>query len=209
MPQQYTRIDRELVGQDGGVALRISPPSVSLPGGTGFPSGSATIDFQFPPKLSSDSKSKSWKEVHNPASWEEIVVNTGAKGREITLKWTYVNDGGQWTGDRISKLVRTIRSYFYVTIAEDALPIIQLALYDVIPRASGGIPEATFRGKTISVIYGDSLIKDSSGVTYPLKTEISLNLQLITRVAEQSEGGNGRSQYRFNNLPDAPPQEWY
>lgn len=138
------------------------------------------------------------------------MVNTGAKGREITLKWTYINDGGSWTGDRISKLVRTIRSYFYVTIREDALPIIQLQLYNIIPRAAGTVPEATFRGKTISTAYGDSLIKDVSGIIYPLKTEISLNMQLITKVAEQTaDGSSGRSQYRFSNLPDRPPQEWY
>lgn len=206
MPQQYAQVDRNLVGF-GGAFLKISPGS-SEPINK-FPiDGVSTIDFQFPPKLTSDSKTKSWYEIHNPASWEEIVVNKGAKGREVTLKWTYINDGGVWTGDKISKMVRTIRSYFYITIKDDTLPIIELGLYEVVPPGGGRF--ATFRGKTISVSYGDSLIQDATGLTYPLKTEISLNMQLITRVAEQRIGTrSGKSQYRFTNLPDHPPQEWY
>lgn len=71
------------------------------------------VPFQFPPKVTSDSKSGDWDEqASNSYFSEPIPTFKGSKPRTINIKWSYVVDGGIWTTKNISTIVRALRGYF-------------------------------------------------------------------------------------------------
>lgn len=71
------------------------------------------VPFQFPPKVTSDSKSGDWDEqASNSYFSEPIPTFKGSKPRTINIKWSYVIDGSQWTTKRVSTIVRALRGYF-------------------------------------------------------------------------------------------------
>src|SRR4051812_43998717 len=97
MPQQYLPHDLELI--DSAII------QVNSGAGVG-------INFQFPPKISSDSRKGQWKEEPpNPNGAEPIAVYQGASSRQISLDWFYIVDGGEWTGASISRECRVLRGY--------------------------------------------------------------------------------------------------
>lgn len=71
------------------------------------------VDFQFPPKITSDNKSGEWDEsTSNQLISEPVAVYKGAKARTINMKWSYIVDGGGWTTKRISTIVKALRGYY-------------------------------------------------------------------------------------------------
>lgn len=208
MPLIYAGIDDTIIREGASITI----PEYLEPVNGLNNSSNRNIPIQFPPRVTSDSKNRRWEEVHNPASWEEVVTISTASAREITLQLTYVVTGGKWTARYIAEAVRDLRSYFYITVKTDRLPIFVVQMYDVVPPTprTGGNRQ-TFRGKNMSVKTSETLIRDTSEgnpVIYPLKTEISLSLALITLVNNPKSNG---SNYAFTNpeLRGTPPVEWY
>ena len=74
------------------------------------------VEFQFPPRILSDSRSGSWEEDLTKASstvgWEPIPVYKGSGARTISLEWDYIVDGRTWGADKITQQLRLVRGYY-------------------------------------------------------------------------------------------------
>lgn len=162
MVQVYTEHDRELARA---VVFR-------------FADGD-TVEFQFPPKINSDNRKGSWKEGELRGT--EPVANFKTSGpREITLTWTYIVDGRQWTTQKISEQVKLVRGYFARVRERDRARnlVVKFQMWCL-----GGKDEMSARIKNIDVKHGDTIICPNGDVecAYPLRTDITVDLRLWTK----------------------------
>lgn len=166
---QLTAFDKALVRE---VLLEIPP---AFGGGGGTPT---KVEFQFPPIIKSDNKAGKWNEVNNKDA-EPIPIYDGASPREIDLQWTYIVTGQQgWNVDKIAKLVKSVRGYFYNTVGSKL--IIKFRAYKIV---GPGSDYWTFRADSISVNHSDCLVRDVGGI-YSLRTDISMRLKMYTDVSK-------------------------
>ena len=191
MAFQLTRYDSLTLGE---IRMKIQGEPVS-----GFPDGNNTIEFQFPPKIVTDGKTTKWHTSWADYAWEPVKHWKGNGARAITLKAEYVVTGDTWNIDKISKMMKRYKSYFYSTIKGGVLPVFEIKMYRQAPE-SGRDP--AFRGMSIDIRPGEEYIVQNDQ-RYPLYTEVSLNLELVTNI-EKEDG----SKFKFK-LPNKPPQEWY
>src|SRR5882672_101550 len=101
---------------------------------SGFPSGpgggSGKLTLQFPPKITSDSKSANWQE-ENKGSYEPLLIWLGSNARKITVELTYIVDGNQFTTDVIANITKVVKAYFYREIKDGQnIPIVKLQIYN-------------------------------------------------------------------------------
>lgn len=126
----YTQQDIKLAQ---GAVLRLARPETRAdrPFGSMGSVSDGNIEFQFPPKVISDSRRGDWEEGHLRGN-EPVAAFKTSGPREITLTWSYVVDSTYynsrvdeagrsydvarssmaWTIDRITKNIRTLRGYY-------------------------------------------------------------------------------------------------
>jgi hypothetical protein len=203
MPFELTNSDREITDQP--IVLidlqGVEPIGGPVPGGP-------LIHFQFPPILKSDSKDNRWTTEYNNYAWEPQYHFKGGNARKISLLITYIvggpqlqQGGGAANIENISREVKRIRSYFYMAgpNASGKLPVYHISMYKHVHNGA-----AAFRATGISASYSDVLIRQSGDI-YPLKTEITLTLEMATKILLK----DGTEQARHENIPSQPKQEWY
>ncbi len=147
------------------------------------------VDFQFPPKVLSDSRQGSWEEIE---VWgvAPIAIYKASQPRIISLQITYILDG-DWTYELIKSNVQLIRGYFQRVKDRDAIRnagaegdnrnlAIELKLW-----AIGGKKPMTFRTGKCDVKYSETLI-GSGDDAWPLKTDITLDLATWTQEGNQA-----------------------
>lgn len=149
------------------------------------------VKFQFPPKLLSDNRSGNWNEGELPGT-EPVAVFKNSGPREMTLSWTYIVDGAQWTTEVIANEIKRVRGYFAnVLDAKDAqrslICYFKYGLY-------GDQSVFSSRIKRIDVKHGDSMIlpvvirppfTDARGIinttqAFPLRSDVTIDLRLWT-----------------------------
>jgi hypothetical protein len=147
------------------------------------------VDFQFPPKVLSDSRKGSWEEIE---AWgvAPIAIYKASQPRVISLQATYILDG-DWTADIIKSNVQLIRGYFQrvkdragARNAEAEKDNRNLAI-ELKLWAIGGEKPMTFRIGQCDVKYSETLI-GSGNKAWPLKTEINLDLATWTQEGNQA-----------------------
>ena len=167
------------------------------------------VDFQFPPKITSDSKSGDWDETANNIAFSEpFGVFKGSKPRTISLKWNYIVDssgegtGNSWTTKRIATITQALRGYFgRMDNAFGNLSFNPTIVYFKMYRHQYSLQK--FRIDNVDVSYSENLIvpKNDDNRKYgfvvdanegnidvrlqafPLKTDISLTLKPYPRGA--------------------------
>lgn len=137
-----------------------------------------TIKFQFPPKVTSDTKSINWRE-EDVKSYEPLAFFMGSKARNISLKWEYVVYGNWWDAYDIFDQVRKVKKHAYwgnigsgggtsyAGSASVKAPIVKLVAYMVVPHGDTGamasgtknpvIDESSWRLININVRYSDEM----------------------------------------------------
>jgi hypothetical protein len=205
MTWRYTKHDRDLCDA-AFLELR-----QSVPGSDGTTVKDGRIEFQFPPKVTSDSRKGTWEEGDLPGA-EPVFAFSVSSAREITLTWTYVVDGGEWTIGRITSNIRTLRGYF----AEVRNPESDHQKLVVLFRlwAVGGPERISALIKNIDVKYGDTIVTDYNPIrtfsridhSFYLRTDVTVDLRIWTRGV--GEGADEVLQDIENLIPTAPP-EWY
>lgn len=184
----------------------------SIPGSDGTTIREGRIQFQFPPKITSDSRKGDWVEVEKPGV-EPTFEFKWSGAREITMAWTYVVDGGTWTIGRITSNIRTLRGYF----AESRNPqsnhkdlVVFFKLWAV-----GGPDQISALIKNVDVKYGDTIVTEYGPIrtlnrigdhSFFLRTDITIDLRIWTKGI--GEGANDKLQ-DIDPLIDAAPPEWY
>lgn len=190
--QEYTDIDLELIK---------SAVSMTLTGGSSAlyskvfsfrslddfnPSG-LVINFQFPPRITGDSKRAEWKEIPI-ASYEPLAYWMGADARKISLQFEYIvtarsNAGtSKWAINYINDQLKKLKSYFYTTVTQgiDKYPLVRLNLYDYSPKAESGTERlGTWRMFDIDIKPDGPILLDGSN-SFHLKHVVTTNLALVT-----------------------------
>lgn len=161
---------------------------------SGLPLGETPLPLQFPPRITSDSKSADWTETPK-GSWEPQAVWKGANARKITLELTYIVDGGSFGTQEISLITKQCKGYFYRNIQGENIPIMKLKIYNHVGQELPG----DFRLLDVTVTHGDTIIDDGGG-QFPLLTKISITGALTTQI-----GGI----QKIDTLQNTPPIDWY
>lgn len=183
-----TRYDRELSElafmefSVGDPILVVPDPAIGAAGG--IPS---RVEFQFPPKISSDDRKGSWdeKEVWGVAP---MVIYKASESRTMSMKITYIVDG-DWDYLAIKRNIKLIRGYYQRVKDREAGNAGEgdnrnLAVYIKL-WAIGGDEPMSFRMRSCSVKYGETMI-GSGDKAFPLKTEITLDIATWTQEANQA-----------------------
>ena len=147
---------------------------VELVGGDGGGNGSTFVEFQFPPRITSDGRAVEWSEV-NPTGGKEQATTNKLKERRLTLEWTYIVGMAGWSSEKVKKNVALTRTYFDAAfIANIWLDMaIKLKLWLL-----GGSQEMSFRATSVETTYGKAIIVPNGDVdrAYALRTDMRLNL---------------------------------
>ena len=153
------------------------------------------IIFQFPPRVTSDSKTGEWSSVKN-AALPPIAYYKATGPRKISLKWEYIvthgGDGksgedGIWGVPAIANNVRTIRGYFNLGLdsadsnsfnPENMIIFFKYGAFGDGSAQYQGFTGGcyTFYAEAVDVKHSDTLVYPSSDLIYPLKTEVSMTL---------------------------------
>jgi hypothetical protein len=146
------------------------------------------IEFQFPPKISTDSKRGNWKDTGVPGGAEPIAIFMTAGPRDISMHFSYIVTHGsnsddinfrqtnqigggatvdnRWTAEKIHRQLRKLRGYFVLmrdkAIGGDggfAKLIVKMKL-----AGMGGFSIMTGRIIDVNVKYSDTLVASNSGL---------------------------------------------
>ena len=204
MVQLYAPIDLELSG-DSYCSIAIDPDAELL--GLGFDKkkgGKKIIDikFQFPPKITSDSKSSDWT-TRGRIAYEPIVTWNGANPRKVAIKMTYVVAGGEWTAERIRGITREFKRINYgIPGLKKSMAVMVIKIY-----GSDGIigDGGKFRVSDVSVQYSESTVKASNSLAWPMITEITVQCELVT----QTNVGDDGPKNSLLNLAKIALPKWY
>jgi len=167
-----------------------------------LPSTGEPIKFQFPPMISSENKSSNWSaQGHKSLAWEPITTWIGSTAKKITFKTEYiVTDNGEkgWNGLRIDRILKELKRINYgSTQAKGSIPNFRINLYNTVIGKG-----AQFKINEVSVNYSDTLVVDrTTGVVYPLKSELTFTGDLVTRINDKQQVGDVDAQI--------PKVEWY
>jgi len=183
MTWQYTPADKAL---NDAFLFRLPEPKGPMSGSAGGKYKGGLIEFQFPPKIVSDSRKGTWEE-HDVVGNEATAAYTLTGSRIISINWSYVVDGGHWTVDRITQIVRTLRSYF-VEGRQAGSKNTNLVIY-VKFWAIGGPEEMSARMRSVDIKYGETLIMPTLNTeqAFPLRTDINVDMRIWTKGVH--EGG--------------------
>lgn len=160
----------------------------------------STIEFQFPPKITSDNRKGDWEEGEQPGT-EPIAAYKKSGAREITFTTTYVVDGGIWTTTKIATIVKSLRGYFARArlLSDHRNLIVMFKMWGF-----GGQNPMSCRFKDIDVKYSDAVVAPCGrpNEAFALKTDITISLRLWTR------GGAEQTQNLVGLRPDEEVN-WY
>jgi hypothetical protein len=147
------------------------------------------IPFQFPPKITKHERPFELVTTKIPGQEPFVTFKTN-DGQKVTMEFSYIVEGGYWTGTRIASILKKLRSYPITYRAEGGFRNIRV----LIPRfwLFGGYDEsgnykdqaalAPFVFESIGIAHTDTLVADRvSGRTaydkvFPLRTNVTLNL---------------------------------
>jgi hypothetical protein len=193
------------------------------PGSNEFKQVSKSVEFQFPPRVTSDNRRGSWDEK-DVLGTEPIVIFRGSSPRNINLSIVYICHG-DWDCDRIKKNIMIMRGYFGrsagLTVRQKAM-IVRLKLWCI-----GGSDLLSFRCRSVDVKYSETMVKTKatpmsqdpyfgplSGSPvdsyFPLKTEITLDLASWTSkfpVTKQQKDVDPVQS--IEGLTERYPQDWF
>lgn len=146
------------------------------------------IKFQFPPKVSTDTRTATWEE-HDAAGTEEIAIFMGSRERIFQIEWTYIVGAvdGTWGIEKVSGECSKARNYFFgaVTDATNG-PVAKVKL------ASHGDPDKpmTMRLSDLNIKHGTAYVFED-GKSYPLRTDIAMTAKIFTQKAPAPFGVAG------------------
>jgi len=158
----------------------------------------STIEFQFPPRLTSDGKGADWVEK-GQRDGTTIDAYRTAKARSFTIEWTYLcGMGAGWTTDKVKNNVEKIKKYFYREGDDIATEVIILLNF----WKFGGEKEQPCRMDTVTISHGQTILVPDGEVAlaYPLRTDIKADMKLFTNVEGKID---------VEELPRKPFDGWY
>lgn len=158
----------------------------------------AKIDFQFPPKITSEGNSSEW-ETKDVWSIEQLKIHKGSGGKKMSMEWEYIATDSKWNADAISLQLKLLKGYFF-KFNENQYPVCIIKYGKVIPQP------IKFRLMDVQITYSEEWIKSGgeNGGYYPLHTKVAVSLEMATRINSEDEGA------KVNQEPlENANFEWY
>jgi hypothetical protein len=226
MPTEYLPHDRQLkrgisliLNQDGGLINNVL---------FGLTSGlrALPIEFQFVPKIVSDSRKATWNEHELPNNDAFAAPVSTVGPRIMSMQWTYIvdeigdvpsfnfgqlfkvaNPDGIWTIEKIKRNINALRGYFLTAKTQEDSSFKGLVARLRWPLL-GGIGEWTCRIVSVDVKHSENMVGNDR-IMFPLRSDVSIDLRLWTT----GYLGNNEDQKTQNVLGQKPlPQFtdlWY
>ena len=160
------------------------------------------IIFQFPPRITSDSKSANWKSIFQ-ASWEPLKIYWGSEARKLSFEAEWIATSNVFTPTFIAEQMRAVKEYFYAArVGKGPYPLVFLEAYEIVPS------EAPFRLMDFSESFGETFVR-SGGAIHPLYSKMSLGLELATNISGKpaKEVNVEKPKVKVGKLPQIRP-EW-
>lgn len=149
------------------------------------------VPFQFPPKITNETKTSNWDE-QNIASFEPLKIYMGSGPRALTFEAEYIATDdpsiGDFTPSNIASILRSVKEYYYAASVSEqtrtAYPAVDLQIYQIVPEL------ASFRMMDLSLSYGEQLVVESQAnefapvdgtEAFPLYSKMTVRLELVTR----------------------------
>jgi hypothetical protein len=132
------------------------------------------VEFQFPPKILSDSNSSEWFSV-DIWSIEPLMIHKGSSGRKVDMEWEYVATDRVFNATKVKDEVSKLKKYFFA-FNGDEYPIARIN-YTLV------LPNVPMRILNLNVTHGPEII--NNGGYYPLYTKVSVALMLATNVSNK------------------------
>lgn len=154
------------------------------------------IAFQFAPHVVREGNASRWKEKD---VWgiEPLKIHTGSDGRKISVEWEYIATDSTFTGERIAKECRNLKSYFF-EFKQDRYPVVEFVYTQILPDGP------KYRLMNVDIAYGPELVKSGSEF-YPLHTKVSIAIELATKI----NLGNQSPKVEEEPLPGQVNPKWY
>lgn len=136
------------------------------------------IQFQFAPKIVSDSNSSKWIE-EDILGHEPLAIQAGASARQIVMEWEYVATDNKFTPETISGELRKLKGYFF-DFTEAKYPLVHVKFTEVLPVLT------PFRMLDINIQHGPEMVGKGNKF-YPLYSKCSVTLKMATNLADSGE----------------------
>ena len=135
-----------------------------------------SIDFQFPPRILSDSNTSDWLEV-DIWSYEPLKVHKGSGGRKVNMEWEYIATDRVFNAKKIRSEIHKLKSYFF-SFEGDKYPIVRVNYTEVLPN----VP---LRLRDLNISHGPEIINNDG--FFPLYTKVAITLDLATNMSKEGE----------------------
>jgi len=151
-----------------------------------------SIDFQFPPEMTQDSRRVEWStKVYYGG--DPLAIYNGNSARQMTLKIDYIIEtangggGGLWTINKIKRNINELKGYFTGAAVGQGGTLMAIFKY---PKITGDKPMSVRIG-SVNVDYSGPHIggqNDGSGFeAYPLKSTVTLDIATATLGPDTAE----------------------
>jgi len=142
-------------------------------------SGGVEINFQFPPKILSESNESLWMPF-DVWSAQAVRIQQGAAGRKITMEWEYLVSR-EWGPTDIAFELINLKKYFY-DFNDEFYPLVHIRYTEVISITTD------FRLMALNIIYSPEIVSGDASAgsngTFPLHTKVSCQLMLAFNLGE-------------------------
>jgi hypothetical protein len=163
------------------------------------------LPLQFPPKITKHERAFTLITTKQPGQ-EPFVTFKENDGQKLSLEFSYIVEGGFWTGARISSILKKLRSYPITFRAEGTFKNLRVFIpkfwlfggYDETGNYKDLAALAPFVFESISISHTDTLVADraSGRIAYdkvfPLRTNVSISLLSVDSDSLEPESDQGK-----------------
>jgi hypothetical protein len=173
-----------------------------------------TIEFQFPPKITTDSRAGTWTETEVPGDQPFQAWKTSG-ARKITLEWTYIIGANGWDVQKVRNQILTLRGYY--TAPLETIVSAYIVMFKI--WKLGGTDPMSCRLGNIDISHGKALyiptVNGSPNIhqAHPVITNIKVGMQLWSRGNVPQDTTNQSPQAQppkvaIAGLISAVPPDW-
>jgi len=150
----------------------LSPFCVELTAAKFLVLGKENVEFQFPPKILSDTNMSDWLEV-SIWSYEPLRIHKGSAGRKVNMEWEYIATDNVFNAKKIYGEIHKLKTYFFGWKGGN-YPIVRVN-YTLV------LQDVPFRLRNLNITHSPEIVRNKG--TYPLYTKVACVLELATNVS--------------------------
>jgi hypothetical protein len=163
-------------GEQGFFSWLFGGEEASQQGGQQGGQGGYTVEFQFLPKIKSESNASRWKEEDIWGN-DQLKIHQGSSSKKLTMEWEYVCTDSKWDAVKISTNCRNLKAYFY-EFSDKVYPLAFIT-YGVVMK------DMMCRVMSVDITYGDEVV-DNGGV-HPLHTKVAVGLEMAHNILNPND----------------------